>query len=240
MMKINLLPNEYRKAERTPFIILLPILAGLVCVLSASAVAGYVKFSWLAETESERQELENQMRQKQPRLTYNANLLKEEAEYKKQAETISKIASSRILMTKKLDELCNLISEGDAGQHGGYLVWLEQLKTRAAKKTRRRKKLKGLQPAGTLDFSGYVLANNAPLQDFNRFHRAIKNSEMFREQFLNINDPKGSVNEFSDDMVPSKGWSFALSAEMKNPTDIKNLKEKNRLEAKKEARRQRK
>ncbi|MEE9392417.1 MAG: hypothetical protein V3W41_07920 [Planctomycetota bacterium] len=239
MMKINLLPSEYRKAERTPFIILLPILAGLICVLSAGAVAGYVKFSWRAEVEAERVQLQGQMRQKQPRLNYNASLLKEEAEYKKQAETISKIASSRILMTKKLDELCNLIAEGDAGQHGGYMVWVEQLKTKPAKRKRGRKK-KGPQPAGELSFSGYVLANNAPLQDFNRFHRAIKDSEMYREQFMGINDPKGSVTEFTDDKVPTKGWSFALSADMTDPAEIMKTRAKKRLEAKKEARRKRK
>ena len=45
MITINLLPQEYRKKERTPLVLLLPFLAGIVGVLSAVAVAAYVHFA---------------------------------------------------------------------------------------------------------------------------------------------------------------------------------------------------
>ena len=52
MITINLLPQEYRKKERTPLVMLLPIFAGVACVFSAFAFAAYVHFVWRAEVET--------------------------------------------------------------------------------------------------------------------------------------------------------------------------------------------
>ena len=227
MIQINLLPTEYRKAERTPLIVFLPLIAGLVCVLSAGAVAGYVKFSWLAETRSERVALDQTYREKKPRLAYHDNLLKEESEYKKQVETIKGIASGRILMTRKLDELCNLIAEGDGGQHGGFSIWLKDLSVKPARQQRGRGRSKGPKSGGDIVFKGYALADHAPLQDMNKFHRAVLKSEMYRDGYIGITDPRGSVHDFGDDLVPAKGWSFEMTLSMKDPAERLKEMEKN-------------
>jgi Tfp pilus assembly protein PilN len=224
MININLLPTEYRKAERTPLIVFLPLIAGLICVLSAGSLAGYVRFSWLAETRSQRVQLDQAYREKKPRLAYHENLLKEESEYKKQAETITNIASSRILMTRKLDELCNLVAEGDAGQHGGFSIWLKDLSVKPAREQRGRGRSKGPKSGGDIVFKGYALADHSPLQDMNKWHRAILNSEMYRDGYIGITDPRGSVQDFGDELVPKKGWSFEMTLAMKDPAE--RLKEK--------------
>ncbi|MEZ6197626.1 MAG: hypothetical protein R3F20_18180 [Planctomycetota bacterium] len=236
MITINLLPSEYRKAERTPLVVFLPLIAGLVCVLSAGAVAGYVRFSWLAEVRTEREGLDQTYNEKKPRLAYHDNLLKEESEYQKQAETIKGIASSRILMTKRLDELCNLIAEGDAGQHGGFVIWLKDLNVKPAREQRGRGKQKGPKSGGEISFKGFALADEAPLQEMNKFHQAIKNSEMFRDGYIGMTDPKGSVQVFGDDLTPSKGWSLEMAMQLKDPAErLKEIAEERNLQAKREA-----
>lgn len=224
MIQINLLPSEYRKAERTPLIVFLPLIAGLICVLSAGAVAGYVRFSWLAETRAERTSLDQTFREKKPQLVYHDNLLKEESEYQKQAKTITDIAGSRILMTRRLDELCNLIAEGDAGQHGGFLIWLQDLSVKPAKAKRSRGKKKGPKAGGSISFKGFALADHSPLQDMNKLHGAILKSEMYRDGYMGITDPGGSVQDFGDDLVPRKGWTVDMTLTMKDPAE--RLKEK--------------
>lgn len=233
MITINLLPQEYRKAERTPIVLFLPLIIGMICVLSAGAVAGYVRFAVLADVRGQRELLDTTLAEKRPRIAYCDSLQKEEAEYRKQADTILNIASGRILMTKRLDELNDLIAEGDAGQHGGYVVWLKELSTKPPREAPGKGKSKEPKSGGTLEFKGLALADRSPLQDFNRFHRSIKDSAMFQDGYIGMNDPKGSATDFDDDMEPAKGWNFDLSLSLRDPSErLKQMEEAAKLQAK--------
>ena len=226
MITINLLPQEYRKRERTPLVILLPILGGLVCILSAGAVAAYVHFVWLAGIRNEREMLEQTLAQRQPQLRYEEALLAEEKEYKKRADTIRNIASSRILMTEKLDGFVDITVAGDSSLNDGYLIWLKELKTAPSRPVAARRGQAPQKSGGEITIKGYAVADRDPLQDYNRYHEAIKNSDYFRFGFNDLSDPAGKVHVFNDEKQPAKGWTIDLSLTLKDPADARKLRER--------------
>ncbi|MFT7617990.1 MAG: nitrate reductase NapE component [Planctomycetota bacterium] len=227
MITINLLPQEMRKRERTPLILLLPLLGGLICVLSAGSLAAYVHFVWLAEVTNDRVSQEQELAQKGPRLTYETRLLAEESEFKKRVSTIEQIAAGRILMTQKIDELTELTVAGDDDDAEGYLVWVQEMKFTPPGAIRgRHAKGKTLKSGGQIKMNGFVLANEKPLQAYNRMHAALKNSNMFAVGYNDLSDPMGSLEVFQDDIEPRKGWTMDMVLELKDPAESKTLRQK--------------
>jgi len=200
MIKVNLLPPEYRKVERTPIMRFVVILAGVV--LSASAIGAflYVHFGMLVKSVSDREKLEETYITKKVIADNSRSLAREASEYKKRRETIEKIGRSRMLWSMKLDELCDIIhNKGDAKRHQ---VWLTQLRTLGAS---------GSSPAG-LYIRGF--SGGSEIHRLSDFHLDLKNSEFF-EDFLSIDNPEGRVVQFSDGRVPSTAWEFDFNMRLK-------------------------
>ena len=215
MIQINLLPPEFKKRERTPRAVFLPFVAGLVVTLSAISVAAWVHFDCLAEAVNEHAQNDAVLAQRQPQLTYEKALLAEERDYKSRADTIQNIAASRLLMTRRLDELFDII---DAGNQDGYLIWLTSLKMSPSVATKRRIRGRaGPESGGTLNLKGFALAESDPLHSYNEFHAKVKQSRMFRLGYNDIGKPMGKVNVFTDGKSPSKGWSIGLTMTMAHP-----------------------
>lgn len=215
MTQINLLPPEMKKRERTPLAVFLPFIACLVITLTVAAATAWVRFDQLADATNRRVQMESLVAQKQPQLKYEKDLLTEETTYRQRADTIRNIADSRILMTRRLDELFDLV---EAGKDEGYLIWLTSLKTTpAAQNGRVLRGPKGPESSGQLSMKGFALAETDPLHSYNRFHARVKQSRMFRLGYNDIGKPKGKVNVFTDGRFPSKGWSIDLPMTMAHP-----------------------
>ena len=224
MITINLLPQDMRKRERTPLVVLLPILGGLICVLSAGAVAAYVHFVWLAEVTNQRTRQEQELAQKAPQLAYEKRLLAEEADYKKRVSTIEQIAAGRILMTKTIDELAELTVNGDDDHEEGHLIWVQEMKFSPPSASRGRRGRATAKSGGTLSIKGYALADEKPLQHLNFYHARWKNSLMFKLNYNELSDPTGAIEIFSDDVEPKKGWTMNLVAQLKDPAEARKLR----------------
>ncbi|MCA9322045.1 MAG: hypothetical protein KDB53_14985 [Planctomycetes bacterium] len=229
MITINLLPPEHRKKERTPLVLFLPILGGVACVLSAAALAIYVHFAWLAETVSHREQLEQTLASKQPLLRYETSLLAEEAEFKKRADTISSIASGRILLTRIVDEFADVVADGDTLGDDGYLIRLSSLTISPPKAAARRGKDAGPKSGGEVSINGWALADRDPLHEFNLFHERLQMSRTFVENYNEITDPDGRIDHFADEKIPSKGWTIKQTLSMKDPADSMKARESNQL-----------
>ncbi|MHC4861981.1 MAG: PilN domain-containing protein, partial [Planctomycetota bacterium] len=176
MIKVNLLPAEYRKVERTPIMRFVVILCGVV--LSASAIGAflYVHFGMLVEVVSDREKLEETYLTKKVIADRSRALSREASEYKKRRETIERIGKSRMLWSQKLDELCDIIhNKGDTKRHQ---VWLNQLRTLAAS---------GDSPGG-IYFKGF--SGGAEIHRLSDFHLDLKNSDFFQD-FTSIDNPEG-------------------------------------------------
>jgi hypothetical protein len=193
MIKVNLLPLEYRKVERTPVLRFVTILCGVV--LSASAIGAflYVHFGTLVEVVSESEKLEEALTTKQVLANRSKSLDTEFKEYRKRRDTIEGIGESRKLWSKKIDELCDLIhNKGDRERH---LVWLQSIRTLNSTK----------DSGGGIYIKG--LSGGSEIHRLSDFHLDIKNSEFFTD-FMGIDNPEGSVVKFSDGRVPDTAWDF--------------------------------
>jgi Tfp pilus assembly protein PilN len=206
MIRVNLLPSEYRKVERTPILRFVTIICGVV--LSASAIGAflYVHFGMLVKVVSEREKLEETYITKKVMADRSKSLEREAREYKKRRETIEQIGQNRKLWSKKVDELCDIIhNKGDRKRH---LVWLTQLRTLPP----------GRGGNGGIYIKGY--SGGSEIHRLSDFHLDIKNSEFF-EDFENIDNPEGSVVKFPDERVPNTAWEFDFNMMLRAPAKKK-------------------
>jgi Tfp pilus assembly protein PilN len=200
MIKVNLLPPEYRKIERTPVLRFATILCGVV--LSASAIGAflYVHFGMLVNVISEREKLSETADVLKRDVKRSLALDQEAKEYKKRRETIEEIGQNRMLWSRKIDEICDIIqNKGDTKRH---LVWLSQIRTTAGK---------GKSPGG-LYIKG--LSGGTEIHRLSDFHLDLKSSDFF-EDFQMIDNPEGDVVNLNDDRVPKTAWNFDFNMELK-------------------------
>ncbi len=200
MIRVNLLPAEYRKVERTPVLRFLTIICGVV--LSASAIGAflYVHFGTLVEVVCESEKLQETLVTKQVLADRSKALDREHKEYSKRRKTIEDIGQSRKLWSKKVDELCDVIhNKGDRQRH---LVWLTSIRTLNTRK----------DSAGGLYIKGF--SGGSEIHRLSDFHLDVKNSEFFAD-FIGIDNPEGSVVKFSDDKLPDTAWAFDFNMRLK-------------------------
>jgi hypothetical protein len=209
MTRINLLPQDYRKKTATPLAVLLPTVASITLTLVFGFGWAWLHFAELAKVEGVRGDLEATLQSKTPSLTYVAALKEEHADFENRKSTIKEIAVSRVLWTKKLDELFDIATNDDGGSQ--YLIWLSSLEVKPPASSGRGK----TATAGeTLTMKGHCFAEKSPLQHYNVFHAALKNSDFFRD-FATLGDPAGKAVEFDDKLHPSSAWAMDLTLTMK-------------------------
>ena len=210
--RINLLPQEYRKKEMTPIVVLLPLLSAIALVVAVAFYWSWLRFGELSTAQGELEELTAIYESKKPRLNYLEALKSEEDDYKTRAQTIHTIAASRILWTRKLDELCDVVADDHDGERP-YLVWLHSLE--AKPQTVRGRRDKGPPPGPRVEVEGLSFSDEDPLRAFNLFHEALTGSDFFEPDFASINKPAGKSVEMDDEFTPRRGWTIKLSMDMK-------------------------
>jgi hypothetical protein len=220
MTRINLLPQDYRKKAATPMAVLLPTVGAITLVLVLGFGWAWLHFAELAKVEGVRGDLEATLQSKGPSLAYVASLRDEHADFENRRSTIKEIASSRVLWTKKLDELFDIATNDDGGSQ--YLIWLSSLEVKPPASSGRAKTA---ALGETLTMKGHCFAEKSPLQHYNFFHAAVKQSDFFRD-FAALDDPAGKAVEFDDKMKPSTAWAMDLTLTMKPRDPQKAAKEK--------------
>jgi hypothetical protein len=207
MTRINLLPQDYRKKSATPLAVLLPTVGCITLVLALGFGWAWLHFAELSKVEGVRSDLEATLQSKAPTLQYVASLKEEHADFENRKSTIKEIAISRVLWTKKLDELFDIATNDDGGSQ--YLIWLSSLEVKPPLGAR------GKSATGeTLTMKGHCFADKSPLQNYNAFHAAVKRSDFFRD-FATLDDPAGKAVEFDDDLKPASAWAMDLSLQMR-------------------------
>jgi hypothetical protein len=208
MTRINLLPQDYRKRAATPLSVLLPTVGAITLVLVLGFGWAWLHFAELAKVEGVRADLEATLQSKGPSLSYVAALKEEHADFENRKSTIKEIAVSRVLWTKKLDELFDIATNDDGGSQ--YLIWLSSLEVKPPQGARGKTASLG----ETLTMKGHCFADKSPLQHYNQFHAAVKHSDFFRD-FATLDDPAGKAVEFDDKLKPASAWAWDLTLAMK-------------------------
>lgn len=204
MIKVNLLPPEYRKVDGTPVARFVALIAGVFLTASAMSVWGYVHFGMLQEVRDRRTALEDELTGLKKLADRSKALLEEFQEYQRRRETIEDIDKGRVLWSRKLDQLADLIH--NKGQDTRHQVWLSDIRTQTSR---------GKGSAGKLTISGWSGGEElARLSDFNR---DLRQDEEFFADFKAIDPPRGERVSFGDGRLPDSAWRFTTGLDLRAP-----------------------
>lgn len=204
MIRVNLLPVEYRKADGPPVGRVVSLVLGAFCLASAVGGWGYVHFGMLSEEENKRIALEEELSQIKQQAERSQSLLREFTEYQRRRETIEKIAAQRILWSRKLDELADIIH--NKGDQKDYLVWLSTVRSMAGR---------GAESPIALSIQGLC---GGSLTNLSAFNYKLKDTREFSEDFSRVDPPAGVQKPLDDKKFPNVAWDFTFTLDHKSPT----------------------
>lgn len=203
MIRINLLPEEYRRKSRTPLKLMLAV-AGVVSV-NAGLFAwwGFLAFGIQAEIESERAVLQTENDGLTPQVNYHKALEGERLRFASRESALAAITKSRIGWTRKVDELIDVINDGGEGRR--HFVWLDDLMVsqRLDARTKSAGMVKAAGHSGSDDFA--QVANF--LEDLER--------SPFIQDFNPPAPPEGTQTLVDKELDPPVVWAFPVSLSLK-------------------------
>ena len=207
MIHINLLPDEYRKAERTSPKLFATVLLAVVAVCSAFGWFGFVYFGDLGKLEVEHAAVQEELKGMADQVTYHDRLLKERQDYQQRAKTIEQIGQSRIVWSRILDELIDLVNSGvETNRHQAWLASLAVSEGRG-------------NEGPKLTIPGWVAGESfRVLADFNEDLRAAP----FARFAKSISDPSGNL-AYDAERKPSAYIKFPMSFEFRPAKEWKKL-----------------
>ena len=206
MIHVNLLPVEYRKTEATPVGRFLAIVVGAVLVTSTLVAYGYVHYSELKGIREVRASVEAEYANKKAQAQMAKALQNEIVAYQTRRKAIQKIASARILQSRKLDEFLDIVHNGN--DRTQYFVWLNKLAVKPGRAQRRGQAKSG----GSWAFSGW-----AETKEFSRvtnFRDALRKDAFF-DDFASISQPNFKAVSWDDGLEPSEAGSFNYGMTLK-------------------------
>ena len=207
MIRINLLPEEFRRRNRTPLKLMLAVSAGVAVNGVLLSWYAWLAFGVSAEIESERSVLQTELDGLNPQVEYHKSLEGEQKRYAAREKTLGSITASRINWTRKIDELITIVNSGGEGER--HFVWLDDLTVQQQANSRSNN-------AGSLKASGHSGSDN--FAKVANFLDDIENST-FIEDFLQPAPPEGSQSLVDKELIPPVVWAFPLSLDLKTPEE---------------------
>jgi len=129
MININLLPQDYRRRERTSFKVFGTIMAAVIAVCCSLGYFGHVYLNKFKTVEAKRIQQQDILDSLTPLAAYDDALVSEKAEYTRRSKTIMDIATSRVLWTKFLDQFIDIVNNnGDTARH---LAWFKNMNAKS-------------------------------------------------------------------------------------------------------------
>ena len=129
MIRINLLPEEFRRKERSSWKVLGMTVFGALLVSCSLGYFAYAWFGVLAKVQHQREVVEETLSTKQRRAQYSDALEKEKKNFMAREKTIKNIRTRRVLWTKKLDQFVDVINN-DGNANGRHLCWFHGLEVK--------------------------------------------------------------------------------------------------------------
>ena len=207
MIRINLLPEEFRKKSRTPFKLLAAIAALVAVNAGLASWWGWTVFGIHAKVESERTTLQLEMDGLTPQVNYYHALETESKQYKSREKTLASITSDRISWTRKMDELIDVANAGGDGSR--HLVWLDDLTVAQS------------NDVNTKSYGSVRAAGHSGSDKFAQVANFLEDLEVsaFIDDFEKPSPPEGTQTLVDETLVPPVAWSFPLALSLKAPED---------------------
>ena len=212
MIRVNLLPPEYRKRDRTPIRVFGALVAGVVLTCGFAFYYADTYFGELAGFEKTLTEKKAEVAGLAPQVAHHDSLKREKADYQARASTIEAISRSRISWTKKVDELIDIVNAGEPREEtgDGYLVWFGNLQI-DQKVVESAKRGKGKNAnGGAVRVQGYAATDH--MSSIVAFLEDLKNDEGFFGVFDSIEDPKADwVQQDDQALEPANVMNFPIA-----------------------------
>jgi len=203
MIRINLLPEEYRRKSNTPVRVLAAVCAGVSVNALVAAWYGWLAFGVGAELESEAAVLKTELDGLAPQVSYFRSLDAEKRRFAGREETLQGITQTRINWTAKIDQLVTIVNNGGEGQR--HFVWLDDLNIQQSADARAKS-------AGSLRAQGH-----SGSEHFSQVANFLDDIEdpTFLKEFLPPAPPEGTQAQVDRELEPSVVWNFPLKLELK-------------------------
>ncbi len=199
MIRIDLLPPEMRGNERTAPALFLGMIGLVVFVCLTAVGVAYSWFGIVGGARSDIQIAQDSLESKKPRADYCDKLEDEKKEFSARLDHIKQFSSSRVLWTKKLDQLWSLIdTPAEVDRH---TIWLKDM-TMDMSSAR--------SPALTM--KGNSVSNK--FDKLSAFHSDLK-SGAFMKDFDAISNPTGEVQQ-DKDFEPTDSCAFEFTLQLKD------------------------
>lgn len=209
MIRINLLPEEYRRKAKTPLKLMLGVTLAVTVNASLAAWAAWMYFGVEARISSERSALQTDMDGLSPQVAYHRALESESRVHKSRENTLTEITNSRVSWTRKVDELIDVVNRGGDGQR--HLIWLDDLSVV-------QNGPGGRSGVGEVKASGH--SGSDKFAQVANFLEDLEASS-FIEDFHPPAPPEGSESLIDEELVPSVVWAFPMSLKLKSPEERK-------------------
>ncbi|MCE9593343.1 MAG: hypothetical protein K8S98_04045 [Planctomycetes bacterium] len=207
MIRINLLPDEYRKKSRTPLKLMLTV-TGLVAANGlALAWLAFLHFGVMAEIESERNVLQTESDGLAAQIKYHKSLEQEKKIYSMREQALADVTSNRISWTRKVDELMDIVNKGVQGDR--HMVWFDDLIVQQTSDPR-TKSYGSLRAGGHSGSDNFAQVANF-LEDVER--------STFLSDFMPPAPPEGSQQQTDKELQPAVVWGFPLQLNLKSPEE---------------------
>jgi hypothetical protein len=207
MILINLLPQEYRRKNRTPVRFTVGVCAAVAINCSLLAWWAWLGFGVRAEVESELSVHTDTMDSISPQIAYHRSLERENTLYLSREKTLHGITSNRMSWAQKIDQLIDVVNRGGDGEK--YLVWFNDLSVEQLSDTRRNS-YGGIRAGGHSGNPNFAHVANF-LEDLEASPFAI--------DFLPPAPPEGSQSSVDKGLMPAEVWSFPLDLDLLAPDD---------------------
>ncbi len=191
MIRINLLPEQYR-AERTSPKVFGAMLVAVVLTCSVFGWFGLIYFGELRELEKQHEAVRNTLATEANRAMHYDRLVADEKEFSKRSKTIQTIASSRLLWTKILDEIFEMVNNNT----DRHVAWFSNLD------------IKGGSARGGPSVNMPGLVQGSKITMVANFHDDLEQTEFFRD-VKEVSAPS-AVRQVSKDRYPRESYAFTL------------------------------
>jgi Tfp pilus assembly protein PilN len=207
MIRINLLPDEYKKKTRTPLKLMLTV-AGLVAVNAlALAWLAFLHLGVQAEIESEHSVLQTESDGLAAQVKYHKSLEQEKKIYSLREQALSDVTANRISWTRKADELIDIVNKGAQGDR--HMVWFDDLIVQQTADSRSK-------AYGSMRASGH--SGSERFDQIANFLDDVEQSS-FLGDFQPPAPPEGTQQQTDKDLQPAVVWSFPLQLNLKSPEE---------------------
>ena len=218
MIRINLLPEEFQKTARTPIKMMAAVAAAVALNSTLVAWWCWMAFGVASEIKTERNVMQLEFDGLVPQVNYHDALQAEIAFHSSRERTLAEITKNRVLWTKVLDELIDIVHSGGEGIR--HYIWLDDLSAKVEGAQQRRRGRGNLATSfGNMKAKGH--SGSAAWNQVANFLADIEDPRLssFMAVFYKPGSPEGSLNDTDSTLIPPVNWAFPLTLEFRSPDE---------------------